>query len=90
MKKTGMFKKFFATVAAPIMKAASNVWVSVLPKNAYLKFMRKHDVAGVFNDVSDETLLKGRAEVRIYTVIKAAVMAIGMFLGYVLFKKYYA
>ena len=88
--KTGMFKKFFATVSAPIVKAAANSYLSILPKKAYLKFMRKHDVAGVFNDVSDETLLKGRAEVRIYTVIKAAAMTIGMFLGYVLFKKYYA
>ena len=88
--KTGMFKKFFSTISAPIVKAAANIYLSILPKKAYLKFMRKHDVAGVFNDVSDETLLKGRAEVRIYTVIKAAVMAIGMFLGYVLFKKYYA
>ena len=85
-----MFKKFFSTISAPIVKAAANIYLSILPKKAYLKFMRKHDVAGVFNDVSDETLLKGRAEVRIYTVIKAAVMAIGMFLGYVLFKKYYA
>ena len=88
--KTGMFKKFFSTISAPIVKAAANIYLSILPKKAYLKFMRKHDVAGVFNDVSDETLLKGRAEVRIYTVIKAAVMAIGMFLGYVLYKKYYA
>ena len=88
--KTGMFKKFFSTISAPIVKAAANIYLSILPKKAYLKFMRKHDIAGVFNDVSDETLLKGRAEVRIYTVIKAAVMAIGMFLGYVLFKKYYA
>ena len=88
--KTGMFKKFFSTISAPIVKAAANIYLSILPKKAYLKFMRKHDVAGVFNDASDETLLKGRAEVRIYTVIKAAVMAIGMFLGYVLFKKYYA
>ena len=88
--KIGMFKKFFSTISAPIVKAAANIYLSILPKKAYLKFMRKHDVAGVFNDVSDETLLKGRAEVRIYTVIKAAVMAIGMFLGYVLFKKYYA
>ncbi len=88
--KTGMFKKFFSTISAPIVKAAANIYLSILPKKAYLKFMRKHDVAGVFNDVSDETLLKGRAEVRIYTVIKAAAMTIGMFLGYVLFKKYYA
>ena len=88
--KTVMFKKFFSTISAPIVKAAANIYLSILPKKAYLKFMRKHDVAGVFNDVSDETLLKGRAEVRIYTVIKAAAMTIGMFLGYVLFKKYYA
>ena len=88
--KTGMFKKFFSTISAPIVKAAANIYLSILPKKAYLKFMRKHDVAGVFNDVSDETLLKGRAEVRIYTVIKAAAMTIGIFLGYVLFKKYYA
>ena len=85
--KTGMFKKFFSTISAPIVKAAANIYLSILPKKAYLKFMRKHDIAGVFNDVSDETLLKGRAEVRIYTVIKAAVMAIGMFLGMAIYKK---
>ena len=85
-----MFNQCLSTISAPIVKAAANIYLSILPKKAYLKFMRKHDVAGVFNDVSDETLLKGRAEVRIYTVLKAAVMAIGMFLGYVLFKTYYA
>lgn len=87
MKKTGMFKKFFVTVTAPIMKAASNVLVSVLPKNAYLKFMRKHDTEGVFKDISDEVLLQSRAVVRIQTVIKAIAMSIGTFLGYSIYKK---
>ena len=90
MKKTGMFKKFFVTVTAPIMKAASNVWVSVLPKNAYLKFMRKHDTEGVFKDISDEVLLQSRAVVRIQTVIKAIAMSIGTFLGYSIYKKCHA
>ena len=90
MKKTGMFKKFFVTVSTPIMKAASNVWVSILPKNAYLKFMRKHDTEGVFKDISDEVLLQSRAAVRIQTAIKTAVMAIGTFLGYTIYKKCHA
>lgn len=90
MKKTGMFKKFFVTVSTPIMKAASNVWVSILPKNAYLKFMRKHDTEGVFKDISDEVLLQSRAVVRIQTVIKAIIMSIGTFLGYSIYKKCHA
>ena len=90
MKKTGMFKKFFVTVSTPIMKAASNVWVSILPKNAYLKFMRKHDTEGVFKDISDEVLLQSRMAVRIQTAIKAVVMTIGTFLGYTIYKKYHA
>ena len=90
MKKTGMFKKFFVTVSAPIMKAASNVWVSILPKNAYLKFMRKHDTEGVFKDISDEVLLQSRAGVRIQTAIKASIMAVGTFLGYAIYKKCHA
>ena len=90
MKKTGMFKKFFVTVTALIMKAASNVWVSVLPKNAYLKFMRKHDTEGVFKDISDEVLLQSRAVVRMQTVIKAIVMSSGTFLGYSIYKKCHA
>ena len=90
MKKTSMFKKFFTTISAPIMKAAANVWVSILPKNAYLKYMRKHDTEGVFKDISDEVLLQSRAVVRIQTAIKAVVMAVGTFLGYAIWKKCHA
>ena len=90
MKKTSMFKKFFTTISAPIMKAAANVWVSILPKNAYLKYMRKHDSEGIFKDISDEVLLQSRMSVRIQTAIKAVVMAIGMFLGMAIYKKCHA
>lgn len=87
MKKTSMFKKFFNTISAPIMKAAANVWVSILPKKAYLKFMRKNDTENVFKDISDEVLLQSRMGVRIHVAIKTAVMAIGTFLGYAIYKK---
>lgn len=90
MKKTSMFKKFFTTISAPIMKAAANVLVSILPKNAYLKYMRKHDTEGVFKDISDEVLLQSRMAVRIQTAIKAVAMTIGMFLGMAIYKKCYA
>ena len=90
MKKSSMFKKFFNIISAPIMKAAANVWVSILPKNAYLKYMRKHDTEGVFKDISDEVLLQSRMAVRIQTAIKAVVMTIGTFLGYTIYKKCHA
>ena len=90
MKKTGIFKKFFNTVSAPIMKAAANVWVSILPKKAYLKFMHKNDTKGVLKDISDEVLLQSRMAVRIQTAIKAVVMTIGMFLGMAIYKKCHA
>ena len=90
MKKTSMFKKFFTTISAPIMKAAANVWVSILPKNAYLKYMRKHDSDGIFKDISDEVLLQSRMTVRIQTAIKAVVMTMGTFLGYTIYKKCHA
>ena len=90
MKKSSMFKKFFNIISAPIMKAAANVWVSILPKKAYLKFMRKNDTENVFKDISDEVLLQSRMGVRIHTAIKAAVMVIGTFLGYTIYKKRYA
>ena len=87
MKKTDMFKKFFSGIASTISKSAANVLLSILPKKSYLKFMRKHDTKGVFKDISDEVLLQSRAVVRIQTVIKTTVMAIGTFLGYAIYKK---
>lgn len=90
MKKTGMFKKFFGSIAFTISKSAANVLLSILPKKSYLKFMRKNDTEGVFKDISDEVLLQSRAAVRIQTAIKTAVMAIGTFLGYTIYKKCHA
>lgn len=90
MKKTGMFKKFFTTITAPFVKAATSIFLSILPKKNYLAYMRKHDTAGVFNDISDEVLLQSRMVVRIQTAIKAAVMVIGTFLGYGIYKKCHA
>ena len=90
MKKTDMFKKFFSGIASTISKSAANVLLSILPKKSYLKFMRKNDTEGVFKDISDEVLLQSRAAVRIQTAIKTAVMAIGTFLGYTIYKKCHA
>lgn len=88
--KTNMFKKFFGGIASTISKSAANVLLSILPKKAYLKFMRKNDTKGVFKDISDEVLLQSRAVVRIQTVIKASIMAVGTFLGYAIYKKCHA
>ena len=90
MKKTGMFKKFFTTITAPIIKSATSVFLSILPKKNYLAYMRKHDTADVFHDISDEILLQGRSIIRIETAIKSAIMAIGTFLGYTIYKKCHA
>ena len=90
MKKTDMFKKFFSGIASTISKSAANVLLSILPKKSYLKFMRKNDTKGVFKDISDEVLLQSRAAVRIKLAIKAAVMGIGTFLGYTIYKKCHA
>ena len=90
MKKTSMFKKFFGGIISTISKSAANVLLSILPKKAYLKFMRKNDTKGVFKDISDEVLLQSRTVVRIETAIKSAVMAIGMFLGMAIYKKCHA
>ena len=90
MKKTGMFKKFFSGIASTISKSAANVLLSILPKKAYLKFMRKNDTKGVFKDISDEVLLQSRAAVRIQTAIKTVVMAVDTFLGYAIWKKCHA
>ena len=90
MKKTGMFKKFFTTITAPIIKSAASVFLSILPKKNYLAYMRKHDTADVFHDISDEILLQGRSIIRIETAIKSAIMAIGTFLGYTIYKKCHA
>ena len=88
--KTNMFKKFFGGIASTISKSAANVLLSILPKKAYLKFMRKNDTKGVFKDISDEVLLQSRAVVRIQTVINASIMAVGAFLGYAIYKKCHA
>ena len=90
MKKTGMFKRFFTNITTPIVRVATSIFLSILPKKNYLAYMRKHDTAGVFHDISDEVLLQSRAAVRIQTAIKTAVMAIGTFLGYTIYKKCHA
>lgn len=88
--KTGMFKKFFTTITTPFVKVATSIFLSILPKKNYLAYMRKHDTAGVFHDISDEVLLQSRMVVRIQTVIKSAVMAIGTFIGCTIWKKCHA
>ena len=88
--KTNIFKKFFGGIASTISKSAANALLSILPKKAYLKFMRKNDTKGVFKDISDEVLLQSRTVVRIETAIKSAVMAIGTFIGCTIWKKCHA
>ena len=36
--KTGMFKKFFSTISAPIVKAAANIYLSILYGHSTLLF----------------------------------------------------
>ena len=64
--KTGMFKKFFTTITTPFVKVATSIFLSILPKKNYLAYMRKHDTAGVFHDISDEV-----SEYAAYILIKA-------------------
>lgn len=85
--KMNIFKKFFTTITSSFTRAISNIYLSILPRKAYLRFMRKNDTAGIFKDISDEVLLQSRAAVRIHTIIKTAIMAVGTFLGYTIWKK---
>lgn len=81
-----MFKKFFINIAAKCL----TVVMAFMPKKTLIRFTHKYDFKHELDDCDDETILKGRAVLRIKIAIKTAVMAIGTFLGYAIYKKCHA
>ena len=88
-----MFKKFFGFIRESIVKIAAKfltVGMAFMPKKTFVHFMHKYDFKHELDSTDDETILKGRAVLRIKLAVKAAAMAIGTFLGYTIYKKCYA
>ena len=88
-----MFKKFFGFIREAIIKVAAKfltVGMAFMPKKTLIRFTHKYDFKHELDDCDDETILKGRAVLRIKLAIKTAVMAIGTFLGYTIYKKCHA
>ena len=88
-----MFKKFFGFIRESIVKIAAKfltVGMAFMPKKTFIRFTHKYDFKHELDDCDDETILKGRAVLRIKLFIKSAVMAIGTFLGYAIYKKCHA
>ena len=88
-----MFKKFFGFIREAIIKVATKILtigMAFMPKKALIRFTHKYDFKHELDDCSDETILKGRAVLRIKLAIQAAVMAIGTFMGYNIWKKCHA
>ena len=88
-----MFKKFFGFIRESIVKIAAKfltVGMASMPKKTLIRFTHKYDFKPELDDCDDETILKGRAVLRIKLFIKSAVMAIGTFLGYAIYKKCHA
>ena len=81
-----MFKKFFIKVATKVL----TICMAFMPKKTLIRFTHKYDFKHELDDCDDETILKGRAVLRIKLAIKAAVMGIGTFLGYTIYKKCHA
>ena len=81
-----MFKKFFIKVATKVL----TIGMAFMPKKTFIRFTHKYDFKHELDDCDDETILKGRAVLRIKLFIKSAVMAIGTFLGYAIYKKCHA
>ena len=81
-----MFKKFFIKVTTKVL----TIGMAFMPKKTLIRFTHKYDFKHELDDCDDETILKGRAVLRIKLVIKAAVMGIGTFLGYTIYKKCHA
>ena len=81
-----MFKKFFINIAATFL----TVGMAFMPKKTFVHFMHKYDFKHELDSTDDETILKGRAVLRIKLAVKAAAMTIGTFLGYTIYKKCYA
>ena len=78
-----MFKKFFINIAAKYL----TVVMAFMPKKTLIRFTHKYDFKHELDDCDDETILKGRAVLRIKIAIKASIMAVGTFLGYAIYKK---
>ena len=88
-----MFKKFFGFIRESIVKIAAKfltVGMAFMPKKTFIRFTHKYDFKHELDDCDDETILKGRAVLRIKLFIKSAVMTIGTFLGYAIYKKCHA
>ena len=88
-----MFKKFFGFIRKVIINIAAKcltVGMAFMPKKTFIRFAHKYDFKHDLDDCDDEVILKGRAVLRIKLAIKAAVMAIGTFLGYAIYKKCHA
>ena len=88
-----MFKKFFGFIREAIINIAAKfltVGMAFMPKKTFIRFTHKYDFKHELDDCDDETILKGRAVLRIKLFIKSAVMAIGTFLGYAIYKKCHA
>ena len=81
-----MFKKFFIKVATKVL----TIGMAFMPKKTLIRFTHKYDFKHELDDCDDETILKGRAVLRIKLAVKAAAMTIGTFLGYTIYKKCYA
>ena len=81
-----MFKKFFIKVATKVL----TIGMAFMPKKTLIRFTHKYDFKHELDDCDDEAILKGRAVLRIKLAIKAAVMGIGTFLGYTIYKKCHA
>ena len=79
-----MFKKFFINIAAKFL----TVGMAFMPKKTFIRFTHKYDFKHELDDCDDETILKGRAVLRIKLAVKAAAMVIGTFLGYTIYKKH--
>lgn len=78
-----MFKKFFIKVATKVL----TIGMAFMPKKTFIRFAHKYDFKHELDDCDDEVILKGRAALRIKLAIKAAVIGIGTFLGYTIYKK---
>ena len=81
-----MFKKFFIKVATKVL----TIGMAFMPKKTLIRFTHKYDFKHELDDCDDETILKGRAVLRIKLAVKTTVMAIGTFLGYAIYKNCHA
>ena len=81
-----MFKKFFIKVATKVL----TIGMAFMPKKTLIRFTHKYDFKHELDDCDDETILRTALPFRSKLAIKAAVMGIGTFLGYTIYKKCHA